>query len=173
MLLLFLLPFLTYSTEFSLDGRINCAEAPASASEIQKVAVIISGLNPNSTYLVQPRNGAIMYWPGNEREPYDHFAWALTITPDNCAMGTSSIPPSCGSSNEYSCCPYSASLLGVPPPLLHDREPQAAFSRVQSMQVEFSHQDTVMTWFQDDNCANNIGQISFSVLELSPLPSFQ
>lgn len=164
-ILLFIFIGSVLSTEYTLNGLSNCIEVPANVSEIQRVAVLIDNLNPELTYEIIPIGGAIMYWPGNSAQNYDHFAWTLSITPENCGMGTDSLSPLCGSSNEFTCCWYSTNKLGSSPPLLHSRNSTSAFDEIMDNRIYIRGQYTVWAWFEDDNCSNNKGDIIFEINE--------
>ena len=155
--------FCIYGQTFQLDGLRNCTEVPATVEQIESIAVIVSGLDASLTYSITPTAGAVMYWPGNSGEPYDHYAWSIAVTPENCGMGTSSSPPLCGSTNQETCCWYSTARLGAPPPLLHANNNQTAFEQVSSNSVQIRGQTSVWVWFEDDNCSNNQGVLEFTV----------
>jgi hypothetical protein len=151
---------------FTLDPKANCKEVPVNVNELANVAVNVTGLNSSKVYLVRPEGGAVMYFPGNEREPYLHYGWALSITPESCAMGTATISPLCGSKVEQTCCEYSTGILGIPPPLLHFDNAEEAYEHVSSSSLLVSFQETFWVWFGDDNCANNDGKLIFSFQEM-------
>jgi hypothetical protein len=141
----------------------NCKEVPANLSSIDSVAVRISGLDPTVLYEVRVVGGQNMYFPGNDAEPFQHYGWALALTPDKCGMGS---PRVCGSSNELTCCQYSTAVLGTPPPLLHAREPSTVLGNVISSSLRITGHETVLAWIEDDNCANNVGALHFELVPI-------
>lgn len=153
-------------TIYQVNGLTNCAVVPANKEQIQSVAVAITNLDPNTVYRITPQGGAIMYWPGNSAQNYPHYAWALAITPENCAMGTPNLSAACGSSSDLTCCEYSTAKLGSPPPLLHASNSTSAFEQVSTTELFVSGQYTLWAWFQDDNCSNNEGSVSFTIAPL-------
>lgn len=162
-----LVTFFVYSCSgYSLDGYSNCAVVPSTVEEIRNISVIITGLDPSKTYEITPLSGAVMYWPGNSAEDYQHFAWSIAVTPENCGMGTATLAPLCGSKDELTCCMYSTARLGAPPPLLHSKSTQTAFRQVSNNVVQIRGQNNVWVWFEDDNCENNIGELQFNVTAL-------
>jgi hypothetical protein len=151
----------------SLDGLVNCAVVPVGVVDIKNVAVPVRNLDPEKTYEIKPISGAVMYFPGNERENYLHYAWSIAVTPENCAMGAGNIKPLCGSKDDVTCCWYSTARLGSPPPLLHSGNATTALQEVADNLIYVRGQKTVWVWFEDDNCSNNKGTMQFSVLPVS------
>ena len=149
----------------TLDGLKNCAVVPATVDVLKSVAVPVS-LDPNQTYAITPTGGSIMYWPGNSAQNYPHYAWSLSVTPENCAMGTAELQPLCGSQSQETCCWYSTAVLGTPPPLLHFNNTVDPFAAVANNVIYVTGQYTIWVWFKDDNCSNNVGTIQFSVLSV-------
>jgi hypothetical protein len=155
------------ASSYTIDGYTNCAVVPTSLDDIQQIAVIITGLDPSVTYKITPVGGAIMYWPGNSAQNYLHYAWALAITPENCAMGTPQLSPLCGSESDLTCCEYSTAKLGSPPPFLHAANATDAFQQVSTTEIFISGQYNIWAWFQDDNCSNNQGSVEFSITPIN------
>ena len=148
---------------FTLDGKVNCVEVPANTTQILQIALQITNLDPKILYQLTPISGAIMYWPGNSEQNYEHYAWVISITPDNCGMGTPTQSATCGSSSQYTCCTYTTGKLGSPPPLLHYDNATAVFQQVSDNRLYISGQDTLWVWFEDDNCSNNQGNVQFDI----------
>ena len=155
-------------TVYKLDGLQHCTEVPANMSGIETVALKITDLDPEKLYQIVPVGGAVMYWPGNAAQDYDHYAWAMAITPENCGMGTETLAPLCGSSDEWTCCWYSTDKLGSSPPLLHAMNSTTAFDQVANNQVYVQGQSTLWVWFEDDNCSNNHGTLLFEITDVTP-----
>eukprot|EP01095_Lingulamoeba_sp_RSL-Kostka_P004553 TRINITY_DN15787_c0_g1_i1.p1 TRINITY_DN15787_c0_g1~~TRINITY_DN15787_c0_g1_i1.p1 ORF type:complete len:171 (+),score=56.05 TRINITY_DN15787_c0_g1_i1:74-586(+) len=162
-LLLFVVFLVAIEAEIiSVDGLRNCHEVPANISDISTVGVKF-GLDPETIYVLFPVKGAIMYFPGNDNEPYDHYSYAISITPDSCGMGLGG----CGSSNEFTCCQYTTDILGTPPALLHGNSSSMAFEENSGQRVYITGYSSYYAWIQDDNCSNNSGQAIFDLIALS------